>query len=558
MRKHFLNLELLIPIALGLFSMCYIAGTSFYYLSFTNIDWFISGVSNSDLETHWLGWNFFRNSSFLQFPLLANNSYGEGLNISLVHTDSIPLLGLLFKPFAEVLPNNFQYFGLWILISNILHSIFAFRLTRLYTNDLVICSVVTLFFLFAPIFYMRIFAQPAIGSQWLILGAIFLYSLNKTNYKEWIILLILSVLINVYLFIMIFIFFTIFLLRIYLQKKDTILNLFKVFFSVGTILILTMWLLGYFSVGMGLQEGGFGFYKMNLNSFFDPKALYELHSRIIPDLPSPPVHTHGDYEGFAFPGIGVLISSLIAIFFLFFKNNISVNRSYFLPLIMMSALLFIFAVSNIISFGNTVLFEYPVPFFFEWVADLFRSSARFIWPVYYLIYIGTFYVLIKSISIKKLRYLLIALFLLQIYDTGLATDAIRNRMVNFDNHWERTAKWTNPIKDPVWKSFSIKYKKIKYVLPTNKPKNYFPLALYASNNNMITNFGYFSRRDLEKEKVIKKNLRESILSATYDLDSIYYFEDDELWEAVKRNRKDSDYIKIVDNFRIFAPDYYKN
>ena len=82
--------------------------------------------------------------------------------------------------------------------------------------------------------------------------------------------------------------------------------------------------------------------------------------------------------------------------------------------------------------------------------------------------------------------------------------------------------------------------------------------MYASNNNMITNFGYFSRRDLEKEKVIKKNLRESILSATYDLDSIYYFEDDELWEAVKRNRKDSDYIKIVDNFRIFAPDYYKN
>ena len=166
---------------------------------------------------------------------------------------------------------------------------------------------------------MRIFAQPAIGSQWLILGAIFLYSLTKINYKEWIIFLVLSVLINVYLFIMVFLFFAIFLLRIYLEKLVSFLDISKVFMVAVTILFSLMWLLGYFSVGMGLQEGGFGFYKMNLNSFFDPKALYELHSKILPDLSSPSVETHGDYEGFAFPGIGVLITSCIAIFFLIFR-----------------------------------------------------------------------------------------------------------------------------------------------------------------------------------------------------------------------------------------------
>ena len=61
--------------------MSYIGGTGFYYLGLTNIDWFISGVSDSDLETHWLGWNFFRNSPLMQFPLLANYAYGQGLYI---------------------------------------------------------------------------------------------------------------------------------------------------------------------------------------------------------------------------------------------------------------------------------------------------------------------------------------------------------------------------------------------------------------------------------------------------------------------------------------------
>ena len=556
MKKFFLNSELIIPLVLGLFSMSYIGGTGFYYLGFTNIDWFISGVSDSDLETHWLGWNFFRNSPLMQFPLLANYTYGQGLDISLVHTDSIPLLGLIFKPFAEYLPKNFQYFGLWILISNILHSIFAFKLTRLYSKDLVICSLITLFFLFAPIFYMRIFAQPAIGSQWLILGAIFLYSLNKINYKEWIIFLVLSVLINVYLFIMVFLFFTIFLLRIYLEKLVSFLDISKVFIVAVTILFSLMWLLGYFSVGMGLQEGGFGFYKMNLNSFFDPKALYELHSKILPDLSSPSVETHGDYEGFAFPGIGVLISSCIAILFLIFRNNISTRKNFLLPLLIMSIFLFIFSVSNKISLGNNVLIEYPIPFFLEWFTDLLRSSARFIWPVYYLMYLGTFYVLIKSMSTKNLRYLLIALFLLQVYDTSLATDAIRNRMVNYDQHWGREEKWTYPIKNDIWKTFSNRYKKIIYVLPENKPKRYFPLAMYASNNNMITNFGYFSRRDLKKELEIKNNLKESVINSDFDLDSIYCFQDDELWEIVKKNSQPNDYLGVIDNYRIFVPNFY--
>ena len=80
--------------------------------------------------------------------------------------------------------------------------------------------------------------------------------------------------------------------------------------------------------------------------------------------------------------------------------------------------------------------------------------------------------------------------------------------------------------------------------------------MYASNNNMITNFGYFSRRDLKKELEIKNNLKESVINSDFDLDSIYCFEDDELWEIVKKNSQTNDYLGVIDSYRIFVPNFY--
>src|SRR5262245_44229876 len=75
----------------------------------TNISW----LSVSDRATHYLGWDFFRNSPWT-FPIGLNPRYGLELSSTIVFSDSVPLLAFLFKPFTVILPEPFQYFGLWI------------------------------------------------------------------------------------------------------------------------------------------------------------------------------------------------------------------------------------------------------------------------------------------------------------------------------------------------------------------------------------------------------------------------------------------------------------
>ena len=229
----------------------------------------------------------------------------------------------------------------------------------------------------------------------------------------------------------------------------------------------------------------------------------------------------------------------------------------------------IFSFTNKVSLNENILFQYDIPLILKPFTKIFRSAGRFCWPIYYYIFLMLFVIISQSKQKKFYLYLLPLLLCLQIYDTSDAAYMFRKKMSEPRYYWrniggsEKVYKdlllyWETPLISAEWTEIKKKYNSFIYVYTQKRNDKAFPLALFAAKNSMSINFGYFSRRDLENQKVIKKNLRESILSATYDLDSIYYFEDDELWEAVKRNRKDSDYIKIVDNFRIFAPDYYKN
>ena len=60
------------------------------------LDWF-----KEDTFQHWLGWSFFRETSVFQFPILNNYAFGMNSSGSLIFSDSIPFLALLFRPFSE-------------------------------------------------------------------------------------------------------------------------------------------------------------------------------------------------------------------------------------------------------------------------------------------------------------------------------------------------------------------------------------------------------------------------------------------------------------------------
>ena len=84
-------------IALSIFFFLYITGFNTNFINPRNIDW-IFFFGNTDSTTAWFGWEYFRWTNFIQFPLITNYPYGEELNISLIYSGSIPIICLLLKP----------------------------------------------------------------------------------------------------------------------------------------------------------------------------------------------------------------------------------------------------------------------------------------------------------------------------------------------------------------------------------------------------------------------------------------------------------------------------
>ena len=88
---------------------------------FQNTKWLHSG----DSSTFQLGWYFFLNDIW-RFPLGNNPNYGDELSLSIIFSDSLPILALFFKLFKSFIPASFQYFSFWYFICFYLQLFFSF------------------------------------------------------------------------------------------------------------------------------------------------------------------------------------------------------------------------------------------------------------------------------------------------------------------------------------------------------------------------------------------------------------------------------------------------
>mgnify|MGYP006163874529 CR=1 FL=1 len=87
-----------------------------YILGFDNIS-FISSkwLAAHDVTTDIISWKFFKDDIW-RFPLGSNPNYGMDIGSGIAFSGSIPLMAIFFKLFANILPDNFHYFSLWIFI----------------------------------------------------------------------------------------------------------------------------------------------------------------------------------------------------------------------------------------------------------------------------------------------------------------------------------------------------------------------------------------------------------------------------------------------------------
>lgn len=87
-----------------------------------------------DLTQHYYGWMFFRDAKWT-FPIGMFQTLSYPNYASIIFTDSIPLFAIFFKLLSSILPETFQYFGIYGMICYILQGVFAFTLLRKFIHN---------------------------------------------------------------------------------------------------------------------------------------------------------------------------------------------------------------------------------------------------------------------------------------------------------------------------------------------------------------------------------------------------------------------------------------
>ncbi len=389
-------------------------------LHVTNDAWIMAGYDETDIIQHYSGWLAFRNSDWA-FPLgLASDmACGEGTYISF--TDSVPWVAIVCKLLRTILPETFQYFGLYALLCYMLQAAAGYLLTFRKSRKVLYSLLGAGMFVFAPIFLERSLRHTALGSQWLLLLAIYLWLLHRDrpmwrHYLGYMALLVLAMGIHPYFLPMIGGFLLLSVLGDLMQGGKC------AFTAIGALagdLAATGaagFALGAIGSGVSSSRDGFGYYSMNLNALWNPSSLggytWSAFLKVQPQ-------TLGNYDGFNYLGLGLMAGIGIAcIGKVALRRNKAGAAENVLAVILM-LLYALFAVSNVLTWNDAVLVTIPLPEKLLELCGIFRASSRLFYPVYYCLMLFVVYgiwQLREKIGGRGAILVLLAVLALQLYD----------------------------------------------------------------------------------------------------------------------------------------------
>ena len=536
-------------------------GSVFFYLIVgfgplnpENLSWIFGRF---DPPQHYLGWVFYRYSPW-SFPIGLNPNFGMDISSSIVYTDSIPIMAIFFKLLSPILPQVFQYFGIWLLLCFLLQAWFAWKIISLISSHFWVIFFGTGLLFFSPPMFWRLYTpsgtHAALVAHFFILAALFL--LLRKSQKRRIFysttLLSIAVLTHFYLFAIVgLLWLTDLLDRSISQKTLTGRKAFYEIVMVTSVVLVCAYQAGYFVIsGSSAAYWGYGFFKLNVLGPLDPSGW----SYLLPNIPIPT--SWG--EGFNYLGLGAIfvIAIACALLILFLKPNskLLAQKSNVFQLFIDHRFLcvcliclYLNAITNNIGVGMRV-FNFDLPLFLNSPLHVLRSSARMWWPIHYCLIIFAIYLVCKVSSTRIAITLLAGALVLQVIDTNRGWSTTRKDLAR-----DMSAEIYAPdLKSPFWKSAAVHYKKLIRIPAMSLSTKWIQFAWLASEYGMKTNSVFFARVDGRKVAKANQDLKAVIMKGEYDINSLYVFEDRFLI-PIMATRGINDIVAKIDGFLILAP-----
>jgi hypothetical protein len=501
--------------------------------------WMLQG----DPAQHYLGWQFFRQEPW-QWPPGRILAYGYPLGTSIAFTDAIPLLALLLKPFSALLPDEFQYFGLWMLACYLLNGYFGLRLLARFTPHPALRLAGACFFILSPPLLLRGYGHEALMAHWLLLAGIET-CLIGWSWRRWLAWSAIAALCHPYLLLMLLGLMAasaISALRI--DKTLTFAPLVRQGAGIGLAVATLMGLAGYFSGTGPLAAEGYGYFSMNALSLIDPLLEW---SRFIRQRPIHPDYTalgnFGQYEGFLYLGAGLLLLAAMALA-LHLQQPVRPERRWY-PLIAVALLFWLLALSSVITFGDQRILTIPLPDPLHRLLSIFRASGRFGWPAFYLINLAVLILIVRRLPSRSALAVLLAALALQLADQ-------QDKWREFRQIIQQRMAWQTPLQSPQWDTLARRAQTLLIVPPLpDMSTAYIPFAHLAARHRLATNAANIAHSGTQGLASEGAALIASLKDGQYDPHTLYIFPTPESVAQLPRDWQDQ--LITLDTYPVLPP-----
>ena len=279
----------------------------------TNVEW----LMHHDYRLHHLGWHLYRHGPWT-LPILGATPlliWPIGSSIGL--TDSMPIVALWLKALDPILPTDFQFIGLWLVLSFALQGVFGVLLMRLVTPRPALQLLGASLLILSPPLIFRIL-HAALTAHWLVLAALWL-SLKPDaaapSWRQcaaWALLLAASAATQPYIMFMILVLMLAAHLRQFIAAPRRVLRIavhVAIVVGVGAPSVCGSRAASWCDRTRAWKWAGSARWSSNLSGVHHADGRAEACSGAARSF----TRINGQYEGYAYLGAGVLLLAAIAL-----------------------------------------------------------------------------------------------------------------------------------------------------------------------------------------------------------------------------------------------------
>jgi hypothetical protein len=408
--------------------------------------------------------------------------------VSLLFTDSNPLLGMVLWVISPLLPGDAQYVGPWMLLCLFLHLFFSWKLLRPYAPAVIPLWAGVLLLTLLPSLFNR-YVHVNLMAHWLILWALWLFVDARRAGKllAWAAVMIVAVLVHSYLFVMVAAIWGSAMLERFFaapgwrERGRLVLGAALILAATGAIGVM----LG--AGGEFMRPYGYGKFAMSLDGLWNPN--FPGFSMFLPAIPPSGLRP---YEGFQYLGLGLLILAVTGLAAgVTAKPRPAEGDLYRRLLWLLPALLVLtlIALSNSLEYAGVELASVPLPEFLNPVTDALRASGRLFWPCSYVLVFAAIVAVYRFRPLLS-EMMLAALVLVQLIDISGMMNSIRAY-----HYGEMRVPLNNFTRDPRWDTLIASSRDISFDAPdvTRDLGRFQEIAWRAVNHGVPVRQAYVAR-----------------------------------------------------------------